>query len=513
MSRTTIRLSADDVAGFAGASGDLNPLHVDEEFARRTPYGGTIAHGALVVIAALAAVPADRLAVAGGLKARFIRPVRIGMDYRFEVRHETDGAVAVVVREGHVTVLTVDLSPGRSFEDGVLPADGSLSPIAEAPGPSVVSAGERCSGDYAVVALSRLRAIAGSFGAGTVPDALLGALAWSSWFVGMRRPGRDALFAQVNIDVDPTIGGHAGTPRFETVLTTAESRTGTLVTDAVCTGRGSGLRIEMRAFHRRAVPAPTARSMTSLLAASDRLNGKQVLVVGGSRGIGAALTSVLAAQGATVWAAHRPSGSVVPLQREFGSDRIRSLVMDAGDGTSVRTALGNLAVGVTLDGIVLSAGPAVFSSSVHPDSVDSARAFVDESLALALHPLAAALPRIRRAGWLVAVSSSTVEDMPDEWPHYTIAKSAVEALARHCARRHGLRALVARAPRMWTDMSNGPLGRFGAVPTENVASAIVDWVLADGPAGSASVLGSRELAAWSPASAGRASDSSSESGG
>lgn len=38
-----------DVVTFAGLSGDFNPLHIDAEFGKTTPFGQRIAHGMLVV--------------------------------------------------------------------------------------------------------------------------------------------------------------------------------------------------------------------------------------------------------------------------------------------------------------------------------------------------------------------------------------------------------------------------------------------------------------------------------
>jgi 3-hydroxybutyryl-CoA dehydratase len=38
-----------DINLYAEASGDFNPIHIDESFAAQTPFGGTIAHGMLIL--------------------------------------------------------------------------------------------------------------------------------------------------------------------------------------------------------------------------------------------------------------------------------------------------------------------------------------------------------------------------------------------------------------------------------------------------------------------------------
>ena len=42
-------LSQQKINLYAEASGDYNPIHIDEAFAAKTPLGGTIAHGMLII--------------------------------------------------------------------------------------------------------------------------------------------------------------------------------------------------------------------------------------------------------------------------------------------------------------------------------------------------------------------------------------------------------------------------------------------------------------------------------
>ena len=70
-----------DIQMFSTVSGDVNPVHLDEEFAAATMFGGRIAHGMLtgaVISAALAMELPGPGCIYLGQTLRFSRPVKIG---------------------------------------------------------------------------------------------------------------------------------------------------------------------------------------------------------------------------------------------------------------------------------------------------------------------------------------------------------------------------------------------------------------------------------------------------
>ncbi len=77
-----------DVVKFAEATGDANPLHLDEAYARSTPFGGRIAHG-LLTAGLISAVLASRLPGPGTIYVsqtlEFRAPVRPGDTVTAEV--------------------------------------------------------------------------------------------------------------------------------------------------------------------------------------------------------------------------------------------------------------------------------------------------------------------------------------------------------------------------------------------------------------------------------------------
>ena len=71
-------VSESDVYLFAGITGDLSPNHVDEAFMKSTPYGGRIAHGALLV-GYMSGCSTDIVAQCVSLKN--FQPVSLGYDH------------------------------------------------------------------------------------------------------------------------------------------------------------------------------------------------------------------------------------------------------------------------------------------------------------------------------------------------------------------------------------------------------------------------------------------------
>lgn len=74
-------VSEQDVIDFARVSGDYNPLHLDEEYAKTTQFKTRIAHGALTA-SYISAVLGNDLPGPGSvfmeLSLKFVRPVKIG---------------------------------------------------------------------------------------------------------------------------------------------------------------------------------------------------------------------------------------------------------------------------------------------------------------------------------------------------------------------------------------------------------------------------------------------------
>jgi 3-hydroxybutyryl-CoA dehydratase len=79
--QTTKTITESDIELFAGATGDFNPVHLDQAYAEKTSFRGRIAHG-LLSVGLLSAVLGNILPGHGTIylsqEVKFLAPVKIG---------------------------------------------------------------------------------------------------------------------------------------------------------------------------------------------------------------------------------------------------------------------------------------------------------------------------------------------------------------------------------------------------------------------------------------------------
>jgi 3-hydroxybutyryl-CoA dehydratase len=113
---TTKVVTATDVEAFAAVSGDTNPVHLDEAYARTTTFQTRIAHGMLSG-AYISAVIGTKLPGPGAIylsqSMRFRRPVKLGDPVVTRVTVQ-----ALDAQRGHATLATVCQVDGKTVVDG-----------------------------------------------------------------------------------------------------------------------------------------------------------------------------------------------------------------------------------------------------------------------------------------------------------------------------------------------------------------------------------------------------------
>lgn len=109
-------VGASDIEAFAEVSGDNNPVHLDEAYARTTTFGERIAHGMLSA-SYISAILGTKLPGPGAIylsqALRFRRPVKIG---DLVVARAT--VTALDEAKGRVTLETVCEVGGKTVMDG-----------------------------------------------------------------------------------------------------------------------------------------------------------------------------------------------------------------------------------------------------------------------------------------------------------------------------------------------------------------------------------------------------------
>lgn len=116
-------LTAEDARLFARTSGDTNPIHLDENYAKSTPFGGCIGHGmwsGALVSAAIATTLPGPGSIYRSQTLKFLKPARIGDTLTVTLN--------VLEKKDKVKLITLECAVCN--QDGVKIATGTAEVIA-----------------------------------------------------------------------------------------------------------------------------------------------------------------------------------------------------------------------------------------------------------------------------------------------------------------------------------------------------------------------------------------------
>jgi NAD(P)-dependent dehydrogenase (short-subunit alcohol dehydrogenase family) len=474
-----VQFSLEDLDLFSAASGDCNPIHCSESYAAATTYGQRLAFGALGAIACLGKVALPENTGIQRIVADFQRPMFAGVDYSVRLA-SPEGHFSVRLFDGSVPVMALsvfpgnqsDSAPGSSSGGGNLPGCFEYSSAVERQEPDItpgltLHGKHRCDS----AALARLR----ERWAVTAPDIVVRTLLWASYFIGMELPGKYAVFFRFAATFSPQAYDPSVPLEYETVVKRIDPRLHQIRTDVRLLQNQQLLATgECLAFNRAPVLNPTREDAASYLQPSDDLAGKVALVIGASRGLGAATVHLLASQGARVIATARSSTK----QTFSGSEgRIATAAGNAGDAAWMQQLLEQITADYgRLDFLVCNAFPPIVSLRMEPNGLARIQAYVQQAVGMVLTPLGCFLELLdQSAGCAVIVSSSAVRNPVREWPHYVAAKQAIEALAAVAPLQYNhVSTLVVRPAKLLTEMTNTPMGRKDAGSPGLMAARIVE---------------------------------------
>jgi cyclic-di-GMP-binding biofilm dispersal mediator protein len=167
------------------------------------------------------------------------------------------------------------------------------------------------------------------------------------------------------------------------------------------------------------------------------LTGKRALVLGGSRGIGAAIVERLAADGATTVFTYGGSAAAAnALAAKTGTQAVQA---DSADRVAVGAVIAQQGA---LDILVVNAGIGVLGNPLELDPAEVDR-MIDINVRGPYHAAVDAARQMNEGGRIVIIGSVNGDRMPfPGGAAYALTKSAVQGMVRGLARDFGARGIT-----------------------------------------------------------------------
>lgn len=450
-----IRFTAADQRRFAALSGDRNPVHLDSIAARRIAAGQPIVHGMHLLLRMLDRNKTDAGAPTVGLTATFLQPAFVAETIVIDT--PARGELTATASGGPLLARTVVATAGSAT---TTPPSGQAAKVPSRPRVRTLL---DCEGLGGAMTLPPAAPLARAFptAARALGADVVAALAGISALVGMECPGRDSLLSAVRLRL--TRG--ARLRRLDWRVVRADRRFGLLRIEMT----GGGVAGTIDAFVRPQPTAPPAIADAAALVHEGEFQSQRALIVGGSRGLGAAAAVLLAAGGGlpvVTYASGAADAAALRRKVRAAGHAMEALRLDVTDRDAARV-IGRAAARHGITHVYYCATPRIFARRRPPFD----RALFDRFCDVYVDAFARLCASAHRRGRLLVVfypSSVAVDDTPAELTEYAAAKAAGECACAGLERSiDGLSVFVTRLPRVATDQSASivPTGAASAIQT------------------------------------------------
>jgi acyl dehydratase len=428
---------------FARATGDVNPMHMDARVARQTLAGERVVHGVHAALWALetcaALHPLERLAT---LQMRFERFVLVGDRTAVTIHEAGAQQMRLSLSVDGVRALTIQ----AAFAAERPPAKPAETAPAAIPAEPVVvdpAAISGLAGAFSLPGSGAIAALAPRLARAIGPNRVA-ALGGLSTLVGMVVPGLHSILSKI----DATLTGEAD----GSSLAYAVKRFQPMLQSVTIEADGPGLAARVEGFVRpRPVEQETLQDLAALVQ-PGAFAGMSALIVGGSRGLGAATAKLIAAGGGAVcitYASGAEAAEAVAREIRDGGGRCQVLRYDAARPAAEQ--LGSLETDPSQ--LYHFATPRIFRQKRAPFEP----ACFEEMMRIynyAFYELSLFCLALRSAVTAFYPSTTAIDDAPRDTLEYVMAKMAGETLAATMAKTiPNLRTVIERLPRVRTDQT------------------------------------------------------------
>jgi len=427
---------------------------MDPVWARRSSFGGVIAHGMHVVLRALEeTLKEETFEIVGKyptkVGVRFAKPVFPGEELVLEQKVLSGEKINLTVRhrETELCQLKVELTDRGEMESHQLTPPQDQAPIRRDPQRNTLTENANVTGSLDLaVGLARAQdlfpRVVEWLGAANASG-----IALVSTIVGMEWPGKNSLLSGVKIRFREDVN-FAGRIAYNVVSSSSEYALTQVAAEA------EGFHADVEAFFlRENVEQPSVVEVQKHVSVGDFI-GQVALVVGGARGLGEVTAKLLAAGGAKVLMTYNSSAeSARSVQRDIEAAGLCAEVLkvDINDLASLES-ISEASNEVTH--VYYYASPHIFTRRSEPFNLDLFHEFCSFYIDGFVRTVQSAVKSGRSSRFFYP-STVAIDEENDQLVEYAQAKKVGEQVAETMEAIYpGVSVVTRRLPRILTDQTN-----------------------------------------------------------